>query len=538
MADESKNEDIKADSNEPVGKEHEVYRYRKELGTWSVVLLALGAILGPAIAYDPVYTVAYAGPIGIIAWLVAMLMIIPVGLVTAELGTTWPKAGGVAFYPSRSNGPLVGAIAGWSSFVGYMLTGPIIAFAFVEYLSFYFPSLYQNGLLSVQGIIVAEIIMLALFGINQLEIKYMGDMNNVLTIVTIVLAAILVGVLLSFFKGSNFTSASYGGFAPYGALGFFSAITVTIFGYAGFRQPVDYAEEVKDPGKSISRAIILSIVISGIIYMLLAFAFVASVNFHLLNVSSWNDFLDFGAPYATEAQALGLSALVGVAMVSALIATFKDGVIYYGGAARVGQILAREDKYFPEFLAQLSSEGVPKYSSILVLILSLVIVALGRSLATIVEILSAGYLLSYLMSPISLAVFRKTAPSVNRPYKMPAASILAPIAFVVTSLMIYWSGFSTIIYIVPLDLAGVVLIAFYSRRTKVDIKGYLYGIFLPIYLVFLLVFSYFTQGAFSSGNFTLIMIDNIIFIIVSLIFYYVGVYSGIKGSKYYKGILD
>ena len=46
--------------------------YKKDLGTWSVVFLALGAILGPAIAYAPVYTVAFAGPLGILSWFAAM----------------------------------------------------------------------------------------------------------------------------------------------------------------------------------------------------------------------------------------------------------------------------------------------------------------------------------------------------------------------------------------------------------------------------------------------------------------------------------
>ena len=54
--------------------------YKKDLGTWSVVFLAIGAILGPAVAYAPVFTVAYAGPIGILSWFVAMAMLIPVGL--------------------------------------------------------------------------------------------------------------------------------------------------------------------------------------------------------------------------------------------------------------------------------------------------------------------------------------------------------------------------------------------------------------------------------------------------------------------------
>ncbi|MFG1446033.1 MAG: APC family permease [Thermoplasmatales archaeon] len=512
--------------------------YKKDLGTWSVVFLALGAILGPAIAYAPVYTVAFAGPVGILSWFAAMAMLIPVGLVYAELGTTWPKAGGVAHYPSRSNGPLVGAINGWSSFVGYMLVSPVIVFAVVEYASFYFPSLYVNGLLTTSGIIASEVVLIAVFLINLLRIKHMGAINNWLTVLTVVLVAVVVIGLGLFFHPGNFTSRAYGGLAPFGAVGFFTAITFTVFGYGGFRQPIDYAEEVKNPGRSIPLAIVLSIVISGIIYALLAFVFVGAANFTALGVTNWGAFYGNGSPFASEAQALALPAVVIVSIVVALIATFKDGIIYYGGAARVGQILGKEDNYFPKFIGHVSHRGVPVYSVILVVIVSLILVALGRSLATIIGLMVDAFLISYAPGAISLAVFRKTAPNVKRPFKLPAASILAPIAFIVTNLMVFWSGFSAIELVVPLDLAGVLLVILYNRHNKVSGKGYVYGLYLPVFLVFVIIYSHFSSTAFGGTNLIPFPYDTIIFIIVTLIFYFVGVSSGVRGSKYFKGIED
>ncbi len=512
--------------------------YRKDLGTWSVVFLALGAILGPAVAYAPVYTVAFAGPIGILSWFAAMAMLIPVGLVYAELGTAWPKAGGVAFYPSRSNGPLVGAINGWSSFVGYLLVSPVIVFAVVEYASFYYPALYVNGLLTTLGIIVSEVVLVAVFLINLLRIKHMGAINNWLTVLTIVLIAVVVIGLGFFFHAGTFTSSAYGGLAPFGAVGFFTAITFTVFGYGGFRQPIDYAEEVKNPGRSIPLAVVLSIVISGIIYAVLAFVFVGAANFTALGVTNWGAFYGNGSPYASEAQALALPAIVVVSIVVALIATFKDGIIYYGGAARVGQILGKEDKYFPNFIGYVSHRGVPVYSVILVFIVSLVLVALGRSLATIIGLMVDAFLISYSPGAISLAVFRKTAPNVHRPFKLPAVSILAPIAFIVTNLMVFWSGFSAIELVVPLDLAGVVFVILYNRHNKVSGKAYLYGAYLPIFLIFVVIYSHFSSTSFGGINLIPFPYDTIIFILVTIVFYYIGVYSGVKGSKYFKRIQD
>ncbi len=78
----------------------------------------------------------------------------------------------------------------------------------------------------------------------------------------------------------------------------------------------------------------------------------------------------------------------------------------------------------------------------------------------------------------------------KRPFKLPAASVLAPVAFIVTNLMVFFSGFAAIELVVPLDLAGIVLLVFYNRYTKTSGVGYLYGIYMPVYLVFTLIYSY------------------------------------------------
>ncbi|MFP3242718.1 amino acid permease, partial [Caldisphaera sp.] len=86
--------------------------FRKELGFWHVLFLTLGAIVGDAVAFIPVYVLGYDGPAGILSWIVALLLILPVALVVIELGTMWPRAGGVAYYPAKSNGPVAGSING------------------------------------------------------------------------------------------------------------------------------------------------------------------------------------------------------------------------------------------------------------------------------------------------------------------------------------------------------------------------------------------------------------------------------------------
>jgi len=508
-------------------------KYKKDLGLWSVIMLALGGILGPAVAYAPVYTLAYAGPIGILAWPIAMVMIIPIGLVYAELGTTWPKAGGVAYYPSKSNGPIVGAINGWSSMVGYLFVGPVIVFAVVEYLSFYFPSLYANGTLTYLGIVVAEIVLILVFLINILRIKHMGAINLILTAITLLLIGVVVIALAFYFKLSNITSTA-GGVIPYGFTGFFGAITLTVFGYGGFRQPIDYSEEVKNPGKSIPIAIIVALLVSGLVFSLESLVFAGAINFSKLGISTgnWAALFAYSSPYATLSKVLVLPAIVIIAIIVALIATFKDGVIYYGGTARVGEVLAREDKFLPKLFDRMNVRGIPVYSIVLVLIITIVLVALGRSLATIIGIMVDGFLLSYAPGAISLMVFRKTDMVTKRPFKLPFAKILAPIAFIVANLLVYWSGWSAVEIIIPLDFAGILLVLVYSHYTKIDMKYAMYGIWMPVYLIFILIMSRIGSSLFHGLNYIAFPYDTIVFIIVTMVFYFVGVNLGVKSVNY------
>jgi amino acid transporter len=509
-------------------------KYRKDIGLWGVIMLALGGILGPAIAYAPVYTLAYAGPVGILAWPIAMVMIIPIGLVFAELGTAYPKAGGVAYYPSKTNGPVVGALNGWASMVGYLFVGPIIVFAVVEYMSFYYPPLYSNGTLTYLGIAVAEVVLLLVFAINIMRIKHMGEINLILTVITLILIGVVVITLAFYFKPSNIVSKSVGGFAPYGFTGLFGAITLTVFGYGGFRQPIDYSEEVKDPGRSIPIAIIVALVISGLVFTLESLVFAGAVNFSKFGVKPghWAAFFQYSAPYASISQTLALPALVVIAIVVALIATFKDGVIYYGSTARVGEVLARDDKFLPKLFDRMSLRGVPIYSIILVLVVTVILVALGKSLATIIGIMVDGFLLSYAPGAISLIVFRKTDPDKKRPFKLPFAGVLAPTAFVIANLLVYWSGFAAVEIIIPLDLGGLLLLIVYNHYNKIDKKYALYGAWMPIYLLFVLFMSYIGSNFFGGKNIVIFPYDSLVFILVTLIFYIIGVNMGIKSVIY------
>ena len=90
----------------------------------------------------------------------------------------------------------------------------------------------------------------------------------------------------------------------HGFTGLFSAITITVFGFGGFRQPIDYSEEVKNPGRSIPIAIVVALLGSGLIFTLEAFVFAGAINFSKFGIAdgNWSALLNYSSPYATIAK--------------------------------------------------------------------------------------------------------------------------------------------------------------------------------------------------------------------------------------------
>lgn len=511
--------------------------YRKELGFWSIVLLTVGAILGPAVAYIPVTVLADGGPAGILSWVFALVLIIPIAFVYVELGTMWPRAGGVAYYPARSHGPITGVLNGWAAFVGYSLAMPAVVAAIVEYASYFYPRLYSNGVLTTSGLLVSIVATLIIWLINTRRVRFLGTVNNVLTTIKTLLILVVALTLISFFHPANLTR--YGGFAPYGVGGVFLATSATIFAYAGFRQPIDYSEEVKDSGRTIPRAVIASLLVVFAVYIIESLIFVGTVNWGFLGFTpgEWSSLSSLPYPYASASQGVGLTTLAVIAIVGVVIASFSDGVIYYGGASRVGNALAKYDGYFPDQLSKLNVHGIPFNSTLLVLAVSIIYLILLPSFASVLSVFVDAVVFSYAPSAVSLLIFRKTNPGENRPYTLPVAKLLSPFAFVVGGLLIFWSGWTFVSISIISVFVGLVLLAFFNRRRRIDSADLKAGLWLPVYALAVLVMPYVSDKTYFGGRGIIpFPWDNLLFIAVTLAFYYWGYTSGLNYTR--KGTLD
>ncbi|HEY7859054.1 MAG TPA: APC family permease [Candidatus Nanopelagicales bacterium] len=456
---------------------------KRSVGFYGLMFVSLGSIIGSGWLLGALNAAEVAGPASIISWVIAAVMLTVIALVYAELGGSYPVAGGTGRFPYFSHGPLAGFTAGWFSWLQAVAIAPIEILAAITYVNSinwiqqHFPMLYSTGdnagLLNHRGLIVATILMVIFTLINLAGAKFMSDSNAVVVIwkTAIPLLAIVVVASLSFHP-SNFTAG--GGFAPDGVHGIFAALPAgVVFALQGFEQAVQLAGEARNPKKDLSRAIIVAMSIGALLYIALQVAFIAGVDpAHV--AKDWSAPLggnssDYGAWY-TLALAVGASWLAGILIVDAVVSPAGTGIVYVGTTARLSYALGEETE-MPSALARVDSRGVPVWSILVAAVVGEACFGPFPSWNKLVGVVTGATAIMYAFAPVSLASLQLRDPDRDRPYKMPAPKILLPAAFVSANLILYWGGYDFTWKLAVALILGLVLFGIGSTIKKTNLLG-------------------------------------------------------------------
>ncbi len=236
-----------------------------------------------------------------------------------------------------------------------------------------------------------------------------------------------------------------------------------VFALQGFEQAIQVGGESRDPQHDIHRAVIISMIVGVIIYLLLEVAFIGAIN--PTDVAhNWNNPIPgqgaFG-PYATLATAAGVGWLATVLYIDAVISPAGTGLVYAGTSARTSYALSRVG-YVPPALGQVDKRGVPFVSLIFCWVIGMLVFLPFPSWSGMVGLVTTATVLMYAMAPASLAALRRSDPDRPRPYRLPAAKILAPFSFVCANFIVYWAGWNTIFWLYIFIIAGFVVFFVYQ----------------------------------------------------------------------------
>jgi amino acid transporter len=474
---------------------------RREIGFIGLLWASGGSIIGSGWLFGAQGALATAGPAAIISWGIAALAILLLALVHAELGAMWPVAGGTGRFPHTAFGGAVGASFGWFSFLQAATVAPIEVLAVITYAQHY--SFAEHWLkvsggqhvLTASGLAVAIGLMALFTAVNFLTVRRLAQANSAITWwkVTIPVLTIIV-LLVTSFHGSNFSAAN--GFAPSGAAGVLGAISTSgiIFALLGFEQADQLAGEAANPRRDIPRAVIGSILIGAVIYILLQIAFLGALPASKIgNTWEHSPFVDFSGPFANVATAVGLGWLATIIYIDAVISPGGTGLIYTTATSRVSYGLSKNG-YFPGFYERTTGRGIPWAGLITSFVVGCICFLPFPSWQSLVGLITSASVLMYGGAPLALGAFRSRLPAAERPYEMPGGRFWAPAAFAVANLLILWTGWTTDYKLGIAILIGYIILAInhvfrlnpvkpeFEVRSAVWLPVYLIGMGLIVYL--------------------------------------------------------
>jgi len=350
---------------------------------FQALMINLGAIIGAGIFVIIGVAIGHAGPAIIISIILSAIIAILTGLSFAEIARHVAKEGGVYEYAKESFRPLAGFIGGWLWTFGNIIAIAAVSLSMGGYVNILFSSHINTVYFAIAAIIAFAVI-------NILGIK-----NSAKTISGFVIINVVVLLIFIVFGISNFHASNFSNFAPNGFTGVLAGAAIIFFAFTGFSRVTTISDEVINPEKTIPKAIILSILISTLIYVAVAIVAVGLVPYSALASSS--------APLSTAIKSMHDSILAAIIALGGITAT--AGVILTGilGTSRVFFALGR-DRELPGILSYIDKFSTPvnaiTVSSVLAIIFLLVV-----SFGTIVDSSNAAVLSAYMIINISAIYF-------------------------------------------------------------------------------------------------------------------------------------
>jgi amino acid transporter len=489
---------------------------KRDVGLFTLVALGVGSIIGSGMFAMPAVMGSVAGPALILAVILTGGVTTLLAIAYAELGSAFPLTGGPYALPRLALGDVGGFVIGWGYFLYAFVGTAAIIDIFVTYLQFYVPGLtipYVPGLLfgtayrqlhvptlaagqtlTPWGTVIAVVALWVFTAINVAGVKW-GGLYSIVTTIGKIIPLLLFGVVgLAFLNFKNFSN-----FMAYGWTGVTLAMAFEFWAFTGFESIVIPTEEVKNPGRTIPRAMLITMGIIIAVYAFISFAFVGMINWAGLGLKTgdWSGIGNLSSPLANVAQGLGLPILAAIATIGAIIATAGCGGDWVLLQGRIPFAMAQDRLFWSPMGKVHPRYGTPYLSLIFASVLTMIVMILIPSFPAVALIASITALVPYAAAALSVPIMRKTSPDTPRPFKLPIPRIITGLGFILATLLVYWASW-------PWTLVGgiLMLIGFplflLVRTHKLELMR---NAWLWVYIIGIMAVSYLGDTNFVFENF-------------------------------------
>jgi APA family basic amino acid/polyamine antiporter len=386
---------------------------RRAVGLLDLTALGIGAVIGTGIFVILGEAIGDAGPAIVLSFVLAGVTCVFSALSYAELASTIPVSGSAYTYAYATMGELMAWIIGWDLILEYGISIAAVAVGWGQYLSELLDTLFgitlPDAIAAAPGdggtVNLPAVFLIVMVGLVLIAgVRESARANSIMVVIKI--AIVLLFIVLAF---TGFDSGNLHPFTPKGFDGIVTAGSVVFFAYIGFDAISTSGEETKNPGRDLPIAIIGSLTICTILYILVALTASAAVPYTKLNGQD--------APLAFALKQLGFDWAANLISVGALIAITSVVLTVLYGQTRIMFAMAR-DGLLPRGLSQLTSRRTPARITLLFMVLSSVVAALVP-LAEIAKLVNIGTLFAFILTNIGVIVLRRTSPDLDRSFRVP-----------------------------------------------------------------------------------------------------------------------
>lgn len=432
----------------------------RTLGLTQLTAIGVGGIIGAGIfALAGAVANGTAGPAVLVSFLIAGVASAAAAFSYAEFAGMIPKAGSAYTYGYAVLGELAGWFIGWDLLLEYTAIVAVVAIGISGYFGFLLNSMGVDlpvWMLGAPGTgegrevdLFAMILCLFTAYLLTLGIKNAARFETVVVVLKVLV--VLLVIVIGFF---HIDTANYNPFFPYGISGAFTGAATVFFAVFGYDAMSTAAEESKDAQRHMPKAIIYSLAISMVLYVLACLVLTGMQNYTEIDPESG---------FSTAFESVGLGGLANLIAVGAIIGILTVMFTFMLGVTRVWFSMSR-DGLLPHWFAKTHpTRHVPVRVTWIVGVASALIAGF-LPIGEAAELTNIGILLAFVVVCIAVIVLRRRQPDLPRSFRCPGVPFVPAIGVVFSLWLITFLAWQTWLRFLVWLLIGLVIYFAYSYR--------------------------------------------------------------------------
>ncbi len=424
----------------------------RSLGLYPTMMISMGAMIGSGIFVLPALGFKKAGPAVVLAYVLAAIVVLPAALSKAEMATAMPESGGTYLYIDRALGPMMGTVAGIGAWFSLVFKSSFALVGLGAYLLLFAPVAQEAVKFVALGLGVLIVVL------NILGTKLSGRIQ------AIIVSLVLVGLLgYTLNAGVVVDTSRFTPVTTHGGSGIITAAAFVFVSYAGVTKIASIAEEVKNPGKNLPRAMIGSMSIMALIYIAVVGAIVGLSDPKILKSGGPGGTASL-TPMADGASLLfgGFGVLIiSVIAVVALTSMANAGVL---SSSRFPLAMGRDDLLPPQLRTVDERLKTPRNSILLTGGLLLTLIAFVPVIE-LAKLASAFKILVFSIINVALIAFREAdMPAYQPEFTSPGYPYVQVFGVLAGFVLLTQMGTLPILGAVGITVGGLATYFVYGRK--------------------------------------------------------------------------